>query len=1563
MEWRCTFRRVRKYWFLWIGLMFFSVLVRGQCYPPTEPPGQYCFTAPMLCLQNLCYAPSPWTFDLFEEPDEWCMGSNPSLHPHYYMFQASATGGQIVISVTDCKGDTCGLQAVIINRCLMAAQSWTPENVVACDSLGCEKDFMLLQSTHLIPGNFYWLMIDNNNADVFCSYEIVYTTGIVLPQMTEELVSASTPDAAVCPGQTQWTATAEPVLSEAQGYMWTGFPWPPGYHFSTFADMAGSEWIDIPVDAPPGVYQICVVGFTACDTSDIPACFDLEILDIDGVSEPVELCPEEFGTDITWEGHNITQPGTYVSSYLSQEGCPYDSTKVFTSLPESNVEGFIDTLLCGEFLEYEGVEYFNTGLFTLHYPGANSYGCDSVATLFVDLTYIEATASFYCLNSAFVLTSEIVLAVPSMNGIAYAWYHNDTLISTSPSFTSPYPGIYELYVRYSACTFPALTNPVVINLDELRPPPPNIEIYEGTICASETVTYSVTPDLDTLMRYYEWSINPPVPFILSDTLDSSILVNWQGYTGGTICVNAVNHCGTGRDTCFNIVVLPAPLAAFQVQSLVCADSIETITFTGIASPDAQYFWNFGNATVISGGTGPGPHQVLWSLPGIHTISLHVTEVTCDTASITQNVNVEQLGQPVVSCHSTINTVTFEWAPVDGALMYEVQVLQGPAGAIMNDTSYIVAGLDAGSTVEIELTISGTGACPSVSVTAECIAQNCPPRMIEIQIPATTLCLGQISTPIPLVALVDGTPESGIWSGPGVDPAGIFDPHHSSAGVGIHTIVFSYTEGTCIYQRSITVTILPTPTATFSADDVICQSNSASVVYTGNASINAFHTWDFGGGIASGTGSGPYLITWNSPGTYTITLIVEDAGCVSEVVSHSIEVQPAIGLPAFSCLPTTSSVTIQWSPVPFATSYDVTHLFGPVGMVSGNQYEVIGLSPGDSIAIQIVISGNTVCPPAVITASCVAQECPTPQISIEPVDDICIDPKTGIVDLMVDITNGQGTGVWLGNGISDNITGTFDPTLAGAGQHLIEFHYTENGCTFIESVVVSVFIPPIAIISNTSFTLTCDNNGQLLLDGAQSSGQGMLFYQWTTINGMILGPTDQATATAGAPGDYFLTVVDLSSQCEDVVSVTLVEDTVVPDAEAGPDEKITCTTPNAILGGNSSSGPSISYAWSSPDGGIITSDPSEAKIIVASAGTYMLTVTDQDNGCTAEDQTVVTADFIQPFAVLMVADILNCDVHSTTITAVVSPPGSYTFDWTTIDGQILSGQSSAIVVVDRAGEYDLVVINTTNGCTDTFITEVIADPEVIDDLNVRIDNPDCTGDQDGEIEILQVVGGTAPFTYTWSHQVTGPRVSSLTPGTYTVTVADANGCMFIETVTLTEPLEISPELDAILQYDFGETVSITLIVKDPDVVAEIAWGGIAPVCPGCFEMTFPATISGSVVVTVTDINGCPESDTLLLTVVKNRNIYIPNIFSPNGDEINDRLTIEGKLLVHIDYFRVFDRWGNLVYEQKDVPAGGFAEWDGTFAGKPLNSGVFVYTTKFLLADGYEEVLIGDVTLIR
>jgi gliding motility-associated-like protein len=118
-------------------------------------------------------------------------------------------------------------------------------------------------------------------------------------------------------------------------------------------------------------------------------------------------------------------------------------------------------------------------------------------------------------------------------------------------------------------------------------------------------------------------------------------------------------------------------------------------------------------------------------------------------------------------------------------------------------------------------------------------------------------------------------------------------------------------------------------------------------------------------------------------------------------------------------------------------------------------------------------------------------------------------------------------------------------------------------------------------------------------------------------------------------------------------------------------------------------------------------------------------------------------------------------------------------------------------------------------------------------------------------------------------------------------------------------------------------------------------------------------------TITDENGCTAEADYQIRVAIIKDVWAPNVFSPNSDQVNDRFTIYGKpTLISIDKLQIYDRWGELLYEDYNLPPGDpNYGWDGTFRGTLLNPAVFVYVAHVRFVDGETRLLYGDVTLIR
>ncbi|MEO1712126.1 MAG: gliding motility-associated C-terminal domain-containing protein, partial [Bacteroidota bacterium] len=253
----------------------------------------------------------------------------------------------------------------------------------------------------------------------------------------------------------------------------------------------------------------------------------------------------------------------------------------------------------------------------------------------------------------------------------------------------------------------------------------------------------------------------------------------------------------------------------------------------------------------------------------------------------------------------------------------------------------------------------------------------------------------------------------------------------------------------------------------------------------------------------------------------------------------------------------------------------------------------------------------------------------------------------------------------------------------------------------------------------------------------------------------------------------------------------------------------------------------------------------------------------------------------------------------------------------------------------------------------------------------VQGPICFTDAVGSIIIDTLFGGKPPYQYRLDGEELVPIVSSpliinnIAPGAYTLSIEDAQGCFEMVEVEIEAPQELQVELGDDQTILLGASVDLQVISNftptqfqwTSDLDGAILWE------EGFLEITPAETTVYTVI--ATDENGCQVEDRVTIFVNRERQVYIPNGFSPNDDGQNDRFTIfSGPDVVEVQSLRVFDRWGEMVYEATNIGANDEPNgWDGTFRGKDLNSGVFIYVAEIRFVDGITEVFKGDVSLLR
>lgn len=1539
---------------------FFGFLtqLQSQCDPPDQIPTVLCVNAPVTCLQDACYSTSNI------QANGWNLfcGNNTAIHnPQYFEVVVTDVCITISILVEDCNSGN-ALQAALVSNC-----DWQPcpgGNVPCPDVLDCdpgtgEGGTMTMNACGLTPGQSLWLLIDGSNGSQ-CQYTITFAQGILEPQIDEEITSGSASPYSVCQGFDDLFMQVDPQITNAHGYSWT-----LGWNNMEVTSTLPNITIDVDNNAPPGIHDVSVFAYSGCDSTEVFT-FQVEIYEIDDVDkDPETFCPEEF--PFSWHSITIPGEGTYQQTFDTPEGCPYDSIWTVEVHPDVPV-GQLDVVYClnSNFdpYFYEGEYYPVSGTYELLYPGMGLNGCDSSAMLDLTLIGIDAFIEHTCDNGEFVVTALIQELIPGNADVTYQWYVDGQLTFDNNPLLLLCDGIItiECVVTVStaegSCEF--MLETYILNCTDDKPDPP-VTNGDTLLCAEDGIFFSVVEDPFGEQLFYTWSGPPDVD--IWDDGSGLVEMDFSFSLGGEVCVYATGECGDGPPTCFDVEIIPSPFADFDYELDVCIGTSTTITFTGSAGNNAEYVWEFDSPSSVTG-SGEGPYNVTWNIVGDKVINLLVIEPGCDTAYATGIITISNLLAPSLNCSSTLSSVTFNWGDVNGASGYSVAIDGNPPVSTAV-SEYTVSGLSPGAVVTMILTIESDGPCPDIILYDTCTAVDCPAPTIDLSGP-DSLCLNAPSI-VNLTAQVNGAPGTGVWTGPGIvnGTTGAFDP--VVAGDGQHILTYTVDFNGCPFNETFLMTVFDSITADFVVDPLICIIDVANVTYTGNASsVGPTFAFDFGTAtVVSGSGAGPYQLRYATPGNKTIRLQIFENGCSSDIITQNLTVVPTLTAPVVNCVPTTSDVTFTW-PNTNPAGYTVNVLSGhAMTQVGATQVNFPGLVPGNQVIIQIVSLNAGPCPIRLDTFSCTARDCPLVGIDLTPVADICLYPGTSPITLEVTVTGGNGVGDWAGPGITDVVNGVFDPVLAGEGSHVITYHYLDDGCDYNETITIDVYEPPIAFISNTSFVLTCAGGNVLLLDGSGSSG-GTLTYEWSTDDGFINDPPDQDKVEVGAAGTYQLKVIDITG-CVDSTSVVVTEDANTPDVNAGPDKIITCDSTIFTLGGASEQGPSITYQWTTVNGNIIGASDG-ITISADRVGVYTLTVRDMDNGCQAVDAAQITIDTALASITLTAGDTIDCNTPVSGVTSSLSAPvAGYSLLWSTTDGTI-SGDSTVLNInVTQGGTYTLTITNRTNGCTKSASSVVAESDEIIDDVDVESTNVVCFGENNGTLTINEVIGGIPPYIYQWSISPSGGNpLTDLSPGQYTLTVTDQNGCSFIQVFTITEPPKVTADVGPNSTVAGGDSVTINLITNvDPAAIGTIDWSGYDGLnCPGCPSLQFIASSSGTIIAVVTDTAGCSAIDSMRLTVIVPRIIYIPTVFSPNGDDINDKFFISGRPnLIGVGYMRIYDRWGNLVFDRSNLTPGNALDgWDGTYKEQPMLPGVYVYVAELIYED-IEEVITGDITIIR
>jgi gliding motility-associated-like protein len=305
-------------------------------------------------------------------------------------------------------------------------------------------------------------------------------------------------------------------------------------------------------------------------------------------------------------------------------------------------------------------------------------------------------------------------------------------------------------------------------------------------------------------------------------------------------------------------------------------------------------------------------------------------------------------------------------------------------------------------------------------------------------------------------------------------------------------------------------------------------------------------------------------------------------------------------------------------------------------------------------------------------------------------------------------------------------------------------------------------------------------------------------------------------------------------------------------------------------------------------------------------------------------------------------------------------GPYQINWD-------NGSADSILLRAQSGPHTA-FITDVHGCKDTIVLILTEPPPLI--WSLAITPPICFGQKNAKISFPSIQGGTAPYSI--SLNGTRPQfpstMSSLTAGRYTISLFDSLGCRKDSIIRILDPPENTVSLTGQRQLILGDSTRLDAQISiNRNRIQSINWTPSPSFgCALCSDVYVSPKQTQLYKVQVTDIMGCQTSDSILIKVDPNVSVFAPNIFAPEGEYQNSRFTIfaHGEGLSTIKTLKIFDRWGGLMFEGNDFPPNDLSKgWDGKLNGKPVAEGVYVWYAAILFADGREELIKGDITVVR
>ncbi len=720
-----------------------------------------------------------------------------------------------------------------------------------------------------------------------------------------------------------------------------------------------------------------------------------------------------------------------------------------------------------------------------------------------------------------------------------------------------------------------------------------------------------------------------------------------------------------------------------------------------------------------------------------------------------------------------------------------------------------------------------------------------------------------------------------------------------------TYVVTGSSGACTGSTSVVINVTPTPTVTLTSNTVICTGSSATLT-AGGAST---YTWSPATTLNTSSGSqvvaSPTVTT-----TYTVTgstgTCTDDEVVTVSVSSSTVSVSSntVICDGNSTTLTANGSPSYTWSP---ATGLNTT---------SGNQ---VVASPSGTTTYTVTGGVGTCTSSAAVTVSVAAN----PTVSVLSNTAMCSGSTTTLT------ASGATSYSWSPAGGLNATTGS---TVTSSPLNTTTYTVTglTGACSGSTTVNVSIITSPTITVSSGTFI--CSGSSTALTAGGSST------FTWSPATG--LSSTSSGTVTASPAATTTYTVIGGTGTCTNSAMVTV---TVIPTPTLSlSSNTMICLGSSVPL---SVSG-ATAYVWSPATG---LNSTTAATVTASPGSTTTYSVTGSISTCTASAAVTVT---VIPNPVLSVSSNTSmCAGNSVPL----SSSGAGSYSWS--PGTGLSSTTGAQTTASPAATtiYTVTGSNTVGPvtCSSATTVEVVIIPvtaPVIDPVS-----PICAGDYTS----LNATGGD---TYQWT-PATGlanatastTTAHPLTSTVYTLSITKSGFCT--NTASIEVVVNPLPVIDAGRDTTVNSDEFITLNGTGNTTVGFLAPTGGNLSCNFCPSISVNPQENTCYTLKGISPAGCVSYDEVCVVVTKNWDVYIPNTFTPNNDDINDIFIPSGYGLTEIT-LTIFDRWGHQIFKSNDTMRG----WDGKFKGKLCEQGVYVYKAEIKTISGNTVDKVGHVTLL-